>query len=302
VVLITGSGPQDRNESLMGHEPFGVLADYLTRQGIAVLRCDDRGVGKSKGNFATSTTADFTNDVRSMLAWLRACPKVDAKRMGLIGHSEGGIIAPLVASKEDDIAFMVLLAGVGVPMKDLSLRQIVDVTRSATSDQKTIAAAEARGRELIALLMEDTDTATLGKRIREKIMAAYNELTPEERAKSGDPETAITMIMLKVGSPWQRWIIRYDPAPALRAVKCPVLAINGKKDIQVAWKENLEAIARDLDAGGNTHVKIAALPDLNHLFQHCKTGSLTEYGEIEETMSPAVLKQVGDWIHAQLKP
>ncbi len=301
VALITGSGAQDRDESLMGHRPFAVLADHLTRQGIAVLRCDDRGVAHSTGSFAAATTADFADDARAQLAWLRARPEIDKRRIGLVGHSEGGIIAPFVAAQDKDVAFIVLLSGVGVPMKDLLVRQMVDMARLKTTDPKKLARAEAIGREMSALLTEDMDDATLEKRVREKITASMAELTPEERAESGEIESIIAKLLPKLRSPWQRWIVRYDPAPNLRAVKCPVLAINGKKDVQVAWRENLEAISRELAAGGNKRVKIAALANLNHLFQHCETGAIKEYGEIEETMSPEVLTLVSDWIRAQTK-
>ncbi len=301
VVFISGSGAQDRDESLMGHRPFAVLADHLTRQGIAALRCDDRGVARSTGNFAISTTADFADDTRAQVAWLRARPEIDKRRVGLVGHSEGGIVAPMVAAQDKDVAFIVLLSGVGVPMKELLVRQMVDGTRLKTTDPKKIARTEAMGHEVVALLTEDLDDAALEKRLREKVTASFAELTPAERAEGADLESVISSLLPLLRSPWQRWIVRYDPAPNLRAVKCPVLALNGEKDVQVAAKENLEAIARELAAGGNKTVKTAALPNLNHLFQHCQTGAISEYGEIEETMSPEVLTLVSDWIRAQTK-
>jgi uncharacterized protein len=302
VVLISGSGPQDRDESIMGHRPFLVLADHLTRQGIAVLRHDDRGVGRSTGNHATATTADFADDTRDALAWLRARKEVDPKRTGLIGHSEGGIIAPLVAAKEPGTAFIVLLAGVGVPMKDLLLRQVQDFARLDKADEARMAAMVEQAREIHRMLVEELDDATLEKRVRAMVAKARSRLSPEELARAGDEESSVAMSLQQIRLPWQRWAIRYDPAPTLRSVNCPVLALNGDKDIQVAATENIEAIARGLTAGGNTKVKTAILPGLNHLFQTCQTGALSEYGEIEETMSPAALTMVSEWIKQIVTP
>lgn len=296
VVLITGSGPQDRDESLMGHRPFLVLADHLARQGIAVLRCDDRGVAKSSGDHMKATTADFADDARAQIAWLRQRKEVDPKRTGIIGHSEGGIVAPMVAAKDSEIAFIVLLAGVGVPMKDLLMRQMEDMARLEGGDERKVARSIRQGREVLQMLTENLDDAAVEKRLREMLEEARREMTPEELAKAAPVETTVAMGMGRIRSPWQRWAIAYDPAPALRAVKCPVLAINGEKDCQVAAKENIEGIARALAAGGNKNVNTEIFPKLNHLFQTCQTGALKEYGEIEETMSPAVLTMVADWI------
>lgn len=296
VVLITGSGPQDRDESLMGHRPFFVLADHLTRQGIAVLRCDDRGFAKSSGDHMTATTPDFADDARAQLAWLRQRKEVDPKRTGIIGHSEGGIVAPMVAAKDNEIAFIVLLAGVGVPMKNLLMRQMEDMARLEGGDEKKVARSIIAGREILRLLTENLDDAAIEKRLRELQEESRREMTPEELAKAAPIETTIAMGMARIRSPWQRWAIRYDPAPALRAVKCPVLAINGEKDCQVAAKENIEGIARALADGGNKNVKTEIFLKLNHLFQTCQTGSVKEYGEIEETMSPTVLAMIADWI------
>jgi pimeloyl-ACP methyl ester carboxylesterase len=194
------------------------------------------------------------------------------------------------------MAFIVLLAGVGVPMKDLLLRQMEDMARLEGGDEKKAALSIRLGREVLRLLTEDLNDAAVEKRLRELQEEARREMTPNEIAKAAPIETAIAMGLARIRSPWQRWAVRYDPAPALRAVKCPVLAINGEKDCQVAAKENVEGMARELAAGGNKNVKTAILPNLNHLFQTCQTGELKEYGEIEETMSPAVLTMVADWI------
>jgi uncharacterized protein len=298
VVLISGTGPQDRDEFIMGHRPFAVLADYLTRRGIAVLRCDERGVGKSTGKFPTSTTADFAEDIRAELAWLRTRPEIDKARIGLIGHSEGGIIAPMIAAQDKNMAFIVMMAGVGVPMKELGLRQMLDMAKLSGANERQLARMKSLFDTMLALMTEELDAAAMEKRLRDKVAQLERDLTPEERAKAGDSNAGVQQILRKVRDPQQRWLMRYDPTPALRAVRCPVLALNGKKDVQVAWRENLEAIKRATREGGNRQVKTMALPHLNHLFQTCQTGALKEYGTIEETIKPQVLKVIADWVLA----
>lgn len=271
VVLVTGSGPQDRDETLFGHKLFLVIADHLTRQGIAVLRCDDRGVGKSTGRHAACTTADFVTDAAALVKYLRSRPDVDPQRVGIIGHSEGGIIAPAVAAEHPaDVAFIILLAGTGVPGEDISKAQGVAMLKAdGKSDLQIKIAGLAQG---VAL-----------NKIKADAEAIEARRARGEEVRSG-------------ASPWNGYFLRYDPRPALRRVQCPVLALNGERDVQVSAKENLSAIAAALAEGGNKQVTIKALPELNHFFQHCKTGALSEYATIEETISPEVLTMMSDWI------
>lgn len=297
VVLVSGSGPQDRDEALMGHRPFLVLADYLTRHGVAVLRYDDRGVGQSTGTFASGTTVDFAEDARAAVAWLRTRPEIDAGRLGIVGHSEGGTVAPLVAAADRQVAFIVLLAGVGVPMPKLLVRQTEDIARAMGKSDEQIARATKPLREILALLEAHADEGTLNQRVDELVEEAWQAMTPDERKQAGELDLpklrARTRAFL---SPQMRALAMLDPVPALRRVRCPVLALNGEKDLQVACRENLEGIAAALSAGGNRRVKTVALPGLNHLFQTCQSGAPSEYGEIEETLSPAALTLVSDWI------
>jgi uncharacterized protein len=300
VVLITGSGPQDRDESLMGHRPFLVLADHLTRAGIAVLRCDDRGVGQSTGNFGEAVTDDFVSDALSGVAWLRTRKDVDPHRIGLVGHSEGGVVAPLAAAKKpDDVAFIVLLAGVGVPMEQLLLRQSADLSKALGMSEERVKEGAEIQKELLSLVKNTTDGAEIEKQASEILKKRLAEYTDEQRKALGLSESMLTGQIKMVSSPWFRKLLAYDPAPALRQVKCPVLAINGEKDLQVAAKENLDGIRVALTAGGNTRVKIVELPGLNHLFQTCTTGAFAEYGQIEETFAPAALEAVSAWIREQ---
>lgn len=299
-VLITGSGPQDRDEAIMGHRPFLVLADHLTRRGIAVLRYDDRGIGKSSGEFGKATHHDFVTDALAAVDWLKTRKEIDSGHVGLVGHSEGGIAAPLAAVKQPgDIAFIVLLAGVGVPMDELLVRQGRDIMRVMGADADTQTKSAAAQRETFRLLKEKLDAPVLEKRLRELFREQMAGVTDEQRTALGYTDSMLEGQLQTVMTPWFQQLLAYDPRPTLRQVKCPVLAINGEKDIQVAAKENLAAIRQALNAGGNQNVKVVEFPGLNHLFQHCTTGAVSEYGQIEETIAPDVLQLVADWIREQ---
>ncbi len=286
VLLITGSGPQDRDESLLGHKPFLVLSDYLTRRGIAVLRADDRGTGKSTGNFATATTADFATDVEAGVAYLKTRPEIDGHKIGLVGHSEGGIIAPMVAARNPDVAFIVMMAGSGVRGDEILTTQLQAIEEASGKSHEEAAKDAAQERELLTLVETEKDEAVLEKELKEKI--------------SGEvPEPQIGAQIKALTSPWFRYFMTYDPATALRKVTCPVLAINGEKDTQVPAKENLAAIRKALEEAGNRHFEVDELPGLNHLFQTAKTGSPAEYAAIEETISPVALEKIASWILQQ---
>jgi fermentation-respiration switch protein FrsA (DUF1100 family) len=286
VLLITGSGPQDRDESLLGHKPFLVLSDYLTRHGIAVLRADDRGTAKSTGDFATATTADFATDAEAGIAYLKTRSEVDPHKMGLIGHSEGGVIAPMIAARNKDVAFIVMMAGTGVPGDQILIAQGEAIQIASGKSPEEAARGTAKRREMFALVETEKDDAVLKTELKEKM--------------AGDvPDAQVGMQIKQITSPWFRYFLTYDPAPALRKVTCPVLAINGALDTQVPPKLNLPIIRKTLEEGGNKHFEIDELPGLNHLFQTAKTGSPAEYAQIEETMSPVALDKMATWILQQ---
>jgi fermentation-respiration switch protein FrsA (DUF1100 family) len=300
VLLITGSGPQDRNETVMGHRPFLVLADYLTRHGIAVLRVDDRGVGGSTGDTSTSTTDDLAGDVQAGVEFLKARKEVDPRRIGLIGHSEGGIIAPLVASRSGDVAFIVLLAGTGVTGDEIINRQgeLIAAAMYQGEELAKVKAGQVVNRQISKILKEETDPAKAEAQIRE-LLAKTGELAD---GLQGETLEAVVDAQLKqILSPWFRYFLSHDPTHALRKVRCPVLAINGEKDLQVDPKQNLAPIEAALKAGGNTDYTTKEMPGLNHLFQHCETGAPSEYSKIEETMSPEVLELIAGWICERAK-
>jgi len=286
VVLITGSGPQDRDESLLGHKPFLVLSDYLTRHGIAVLRADDRGTVKSTGDFKTATTADFATDTEAGIVYLKNRPEVDPRKIGLIGHSEGGVIAPMIAARNKDVAFIVMMAGTGVPGDEViaAQREAIEIANGKSPEETAKDAA--REREMFKLVETEKDEAVLEKELKEKMM--------------GDvPEAQIGLEIKQVTSPWFRYFLTYDPAAALRKVTCPVLVLNGSLDKQVLPSQNLPPIRKALAESGNQHVEIDELPGLNHLFQTAKTGSPSEYAQIEETISPVALEKMSTWILKQ---
>jgi pimeloyl-ACP methyl ester carboxylesterase len=281
-VLITGSGAQDRDESIMGHKPFMVLADALTRRGIAVLRADDRGFARSTGDFAKATSEDFAADTEAGVAYLRGRREIDGRRIGLIGHSEGGMVGPLVAVKDPRVAFVVMMAGPGVPTRELMSAQREAVARTAGLSADTVARNEAvMGRVEAALAQaKDWDQAKAD---------ATKVLTD-----AGMPAAGAATTIKQLGSVWYKWFIAYDPRPTLRQVRAPVLAINGDKDVQVIAKQNLPAIREALK--DNPNAEVVELPGLNHLFQTAGTGSPAEYARIEETISPAALNLITDWV------
>jgi hypothetical protein len=295
VVLITGSGQQDRDESIAGHRPFYVLADYLSRHGIAVLRVDDRGVGGSTGDVEHSTSEDFAGDALAALDYLRTRSDIDVHKIGMMGHSEGGEIAPIVANRSPDVAFIVLLAGPGLPGDQIVLLQLAALLKEAGVPDALIEKLRTFQEKLYATVKAEQDGPTLTK----KIKALYTEfaatLSESEKKLSGiSPEAAAAKAL---GSPWFRFFLMYDPRPALEKVKCPVLALIGEKDIQVPPKQNVPELEKALRAGGNKDFTVRELPHLNHLFQTCKSGSVMEYGKIDETFAPSALALIAQWIN-----
>lgn len=286
VLLMSGSGPHDRDESIMGHRPFLVLADYLTRKGIIVLRADKRGVGKSGGNYLQAVMADFASDADAGVAYLKTRPEVDTHKIGLLGHSEGAVEAPMAAAHNGDVAFVVLMAGMGVPGDELLPEQMRMIEQAAGKSPDEIEKDIAMQRDMLATIQKDKDDSVLEKDLREKL-------------KGKVPDEQIGMQIKAVSSPWFRGLLEYDPVPTLSKLTCPVLAINGEKDVQVPPQQNLPRIRKALEAGGNKNFEVDELPGLNHLFQTAKTGGISEYSEIEETMSPIAMDKVANWILKQ---
>ena len=292
VVFISGSGQQDRDETIFQHKSFAVLADDLARRGIASLRCDDRMAGKSKGDVLKATSASFATDTGAQVAFLKTRPEINAQKIGLIGHSEGGLIAPMLAAKpENGIAFIVLLAGPGVPGDQVLIEQGAAVIKAAGMGEGVVAAARANQEKLLPIAKTEADP--------KKALDAMAKALGLADA-SALPDSARGQLM-QLANPWMRFFLSYDPALALSKVTCPVLALNGDKDTQVLVQQNLPVIEKLLKDAGNKDVTAISLPSLNHLFQHSKTGSPSEYSTIEETFSPEAIKIIGEWVVSKTK-
>jgi uncharacterized protein len=300
VVMITGSGQEDRNETVFAHKPFLVIADYLTRNGIAVLRYDDRGFGESKGNAAKATSLSFADDAAAAVGYLLSRPEINPEKIGLAGHSEGGLIAPIVASKNKDIAFIVSLAGPGVSGYDILSRQTRDILTASGSSEKDAEEAWATNSSLYRIVMAQSDQRQAAKEAMEWFSKDLDSkgLTPDERKEQ---MAAFTRGIGQVNTPWFRFFLSVDPAVYWKEVKCPVLALNGDKDLQVNYEQNLPVIKSAVTSGGNRKVKTVIMTGHNHLFQHCTTGALEEYTTIEETFSPEALGIITKWIKKTVK-
>ena len=296
VLLITGSGSQDRNETIAGHHPFLVWADHLTRNGIAVLRVDDRGVGGTDIGSLSATSENFADDVLAGVEFLKQRKEINPKMIGLIGHSEGGMIAPMVAARSKDVSFIVLLAGLGQRGEDVIYTQTELIHKAQGTPPDRITHIISLLRRINTIVKKETDEKRIEQRINEEIVAYGGTISDLQKKEFEPAAAAVRAFMPMYKTPWYRYFITFDPRPVLKNVKVPVLALNGEHDLQAAWKENLDLIAAGLKTGGNEDVTIKAFPRLNHLFQTSDTGLLSEYSQIEETISAEVLKTVSDWI------
>lgn len=301
VILITGSGPQNRDEEIFRHKPFLIISDYLTKNGIAVLRYDDRGTAKSTGNYKIATSLDFATDVKAAIKYLKTRKEINKNQIGLIGHSEGGIIAPMVAVESKDIKFIVLLAGTGIRGDKLLLLQQKLIGNASGISDKELQKANLINKGAFDIVIKTNDKILLKIKLTNYIKKALIDY-PESKLPPGMSQDDFVKLQVnQLTSPWLKYFIIHDPAPILEKVKCPVLAINGEKDLQVPAKVNLKAIKQALEKGGNKKITIKMLPGLNHLFQECKTGLPSEYGKIEQTFSPTALVEIKNWILKQVK-
>jgi len=260
-----------------------------------VLRYDDRGVGKSQGSYATATSADLATDAEAAYLFLKNNPKINPASIGLMGHSEGGLIAPIVAVSNPGVAFIVSLAGPGVSGEQILYRQQADIAQLSGVSGEEIKTAIEINKKLYAVLKKEKDNI----KAEAKIMGVYSKILAENNLSAAEIDRKKGQLQASFGAQtytWFRYFIMTDPASFWKKVKCPVIALNGEKDLQVAASENLPAIEKALKAGGNNNITTVKLPELNHLFQHCKTGLPAEYGQIEETFSPEALKIISDWI------
>lgn len=303
VILIVGSGPHDRNEEIFHHKPFLVIADYLTRHGIAVLRYDDRGVGQSSGQFSGATTADLATDVEAAFKYLKTRPEINASKIGLIGHSEGGMIAPIVAVKHSDVDFVVLLAGPAVKGADILLEQQLLIGKAEGMPEHVLKINSKINKKAFEMIENTKDSVELGKKLKEHVESSLKKY-PEwntEKERGVTDKAFVKMILGSYMDPWMRYFIAYDPQPVLEKLKTPILALDGTNDVQVSAKQNLPALKKALKKAGNKDVTIKKMKNLNHLFQESKSGSISEYAEIEQTFSPKALEIIKNWILKETK-
>jgi len=291
-LLIAGSGPYDRDESISNHKPFLVLSDHLTRQGIAVLRYDKRGVGKSTGSADRSTTLDLAGDAQAAIAFLKTRKEIDSSRLGLIGHSEGAIIAPYIASQAKDLPWLILLAAPATRGQDTLLNQSELIGRAGGLSDAQLVASLTFDKAAYNLVREEPNPGIL--------TAKLNDLVKESGLTSAIPPAALEPQLRMMSSPWFRFFLDYDPIPSLRKTKSPVLALYGQKDLQVPAKTNLPLLQKALQDAGNQQADIRQLAELNHLFQHAYSGSPAEYAAIEETFAPEALEIISGWLNERV--
>ncbi|HRE64417.1 MAG TPA: alpha/beta fold hydrolase [Ferruginibacter sp.] len=303
VILISGSGPQDRDETILGHKPFAVIANHLTNNGIAVLRIDDRGVGKTTGNHSSATSADFADDKEAALNYLQTLKWIDKKRIGLIGHSEGGMIAPLLASKRKDIKAIVLLAGPGVSGLNLLTEQNVAILKSGGMSAGVAEAYGTMFKKLNQSVLQSKDT-TIALQQAIKVLNKWDVADSVKDifkvATANEKEVFAATMVSQLYNNWFRYFLNYNPAPALKKLSCNVLALNGSKDVQVLPASNLAGIKAALKKSKSKNYEIKEVVGLNHLFQTCSTCTIDEYEKLEESFSPQVLDMMANWLKKYL--
>jgi pimeloyl-ACP methyl ester carboxylesterase len=298
VILISGSGAQDRNSEILGHKPFLVTADYLTRNGIGVLRFDDRGTGASEGDFSSSTSLDFMEDVRAAVQFVKNKENLKSSKVGLYGHSEGGMIAPLLADTYPNaVDFLVLLAPPAVAISELMLKQQELVSLASGIEAEEIELNAKINKEAYALInaYDENETSSLKNELRKYfngVIEVYPEIT--ENMSMGKPQYIKAMVSA-YSNPWMVYFLKYKPETHLKNLKLPILALYGEKDVQVSAPENAKKM-KSLILKKNLKNEVITFPKMNHLFQTSETGNIAEYAEIEETISPKVLLKVKDWI------
>ncbi len=296
VILVSGSGPQNRDEEILGHKPFLVLADYLTKSGIAVLRYDDRGVAESEGKFMGATSEDFASDAAAALAFLKTHPNIDHSQLGVVGHSEGGLIAPMLAAKDKDISFIILLAGPGENGAKVITRQAELIALAQGEEPAIVEKTKVLNQKIYEFVAKHYSDNKLAQSLEAFIIEELKN-APELLAEGKTAEQNAKEVTSAITDPWFKFFITYEPSKSLGKVTCPILAINGDKDLQVPADMNLDAIKK---YASQTSVEVVKLHNLNHLFQITETGDPSEYGELEETFNEEAMELVSKWINEQV--
>ena len=280
MVLVSGSGQQDRDEELMNPRPFWVIADYCALHGIAVLRYDDRGVGGSEGEVKNATSMDFSYDAEAAFDYLRNRKEIDASKVGILGHSEGGIINFMVSARRPEVAFLISLAGPSVNGIEVLKEQQAAILRASGMSEEMVQFSGNANAQMFDIIEASSSREEADSLLRQLVKGwGYNEELTEQTVG-------------QMASPWMYYFLKYDPTEAIVKTNCPALLLNGSKDLQVIASQNLPGYEKIIVEHGKTNLILHELPDLNHLFQHCETGSPNEYFEIEETISPEVLEMI----------
>lgn len=306
VVMITGSGAQNRDEEIFGFKIFGIIADHLTKNGIAVLRYDDRGTGKSKGKTVNeSTTEDFAGDVGAAVDFLKTRTEIDAGRIGLFGHSEGGIVGPLTASRRSDIAFLVLMAGPGVKGVDIIKEQSKLIMKAENATDNDVEGYVMMIDMIYETLKKEGNINELESQLEQNVKDSYDKMSAEEKKAIKDKDAwvkeTVSSTISQFNNKWMKFFLSYDPAPALTKIKVPVLVLFGEKDLQVPPKQSQKYIEDALRGGGNSDFVVKVFPNANHLFQEAGTGSPNEYSQLPKAFVPGFLETVSDWILQKAK-
>lgn len=296
VILISGYGAQNRDAEWFGHKPFLIIADHLTRQGIAVLRFDDRGFGKSSGDYYASTSQDFSTDVESALNFLMTRDDIDPNHIGLIGHSDGAMIAPMVAARSRNVSFIVMLGGPGILGGELMIKRQELWARKAEKNEQEVQQAKRYMERLVDIVVNSQDEDSLQRELTKFAADTKDEIPKNEIPKGMSKDEFISQQIAMLTSPWFKYFFKYDPQADLKKVKCPVLAITGNKDVQAPSVDNLPSIQNALLAGGNKNVTVKELQGLNHMFQECTTGWIDEYSKIDQTFSPIALDEISQFV------
>jgi len=287
-LLIGGSGPTDRDETIAGHKPFLVLADLLTKKRIAVLRYDRRGISQSTGNYEHATMNDLTADAQAALNYLKSRKEVDAKRVGILGHSEGGILAVQIAAQGSNLDWLALLAMPATNGERTLLRQSELIARVGGLPEEQIARSQLFDRQAYAAVREARNSSEL--------QAKLNDLIEKSGLGAAIPPAALQAQIRVMTSPWFRQYLDFDPAPLLERIKCPVLALNGDRDLQVDATDTVPLLRKAYEKSGNQDFTVMEIAGVNHLFQRAQSGSPSLYGAIEETMAPEVLNAISGWL------
>jgi pimeloyl-ACP methyl ester carboxylesterase len=304
VVMITGSGPQNRDEEIFGFKPFRIIADFLTRRGVAVLRYDDRGIGASTGKFAEATTQDFAGDAAAAFVFLRKRNGIRPDRIGLCGHSEGAIAATMIASGSKDVGFVILLAGPAVTGDRLIMSQIETLSRAGGATDEQIREALSQQSAVVKAARTGQGWEEVRSALREQMKKSMAQMPEAQRTAITDSmiNSRVDLQLRSARTPWFKFFVDYDPAPALAKISCPVLALFGELDMQVPVALNREPMQHAFQAGNNEDVTINVIPGANHLFQQAVTGLPSEYMGLKKEFAPNVLELLSDWILHRVTP